>query len=271
MKFSVLMSVYMKEKPLYFRASIDSLLNQSCIPNQIVIVKDGKLTKELDLIIEEYKKQYFNLFKIVELEKNVGLGLALCEGIKHCDYNLIARMDTDDICRFDRFEKQISMFKEDKDLDIVGSYINEFDVDINNIISIRKVPITNSAIKKYLKRRCPFNHMTVMYKKKTVIEVGNYKAMHLNEDYYLWSRMIANNAKCKNIPEALVYARTGTEMFQRRGGIAYCKTDIVMQNKLLELGLTNKIEFLTNIVIRVTARLVPNKIRKLIYLKLLRK
>lgn len=269
MEFSVLMSVYYKENPNYLKEAIESILNQTVKANEIVIVKDGSLTPELDIVIEGYMNLYGDLFKIVELKKNSGLGIALSKGIENCSFSIIARMDSDDIARRDRFEKQIKIM-ESKNFDVVGSNIAEFDGNINNIISERKVPEFSEDIESFAKKRNPFNHMTVMYKKESVLKVGSYKEFLWFEDYNLWIRIFLNKSKVYNIQEDLVYARTGKEMFSRRGGTKYIKRELEMQKFMLENKFISPLEYFINISQRMLVRLMPNKIRGLIYIKLLR-
>lgn len=270
MRFSVLMSVYCKENDKYFQDALESVVNQTYLPDEVVIVKDGKLTKELDAVVDKFTKKYKHLVKIIELENNVGLGNALNIGVNACKNNIIARMDTDDICRKDRFEKQIQIFKLNDDVDIVGSFIDEFDESMKNKIATKTVPINNEEILKFSKRRNPFNHMTVMYKKQSVLEAGNYIDFKWNEDYYLWTRMLNKGYKGFNIPESLVYARTGESMFERRGGYEYAKIDIKLQKELLNMKYTTLFQCVSNMLLRCSARLIPNNIRKKIYLKMLR-
>lgn len=267
-KFSVLMSVYAKENPKFLRLAIESTINQSIKPNEIVIVKDGKLTLELDEVINDFKRNNKELINIVELKKNVGLGLALREGVNRCKYDIIARMDSDDICKYDRFEVQLQAIKNN--IDIVGSYIDEFEGNENNIISTRKVPLEKLDIYKYAKSRNPFNHQTVMFKKSAVLKVGNYKEFLWNEDYYLWMRMINENLNMINIPKSLVLVRTGKELFARRGGFKYAIVDFKLQKEFLSMKFINFNEFLKNCVLRISVRIIPNSLRKQIYLKLLR-
>jgi len=271
MKFSVLMSVYIKENPEFLRASIESLLNQTVIPNQIVVVKDGPLTAALEKLLGSYCQQFPELFCMVKLPENQGLGIALQKGLEACKFSLVARMDGDDISVPDRFEKQLKYFESDKALDLIGSSIQEFDGAISNIISHRKVPTNHEEILKFAKKRNPFNHMTVMYKKSKVIEAGNYQDFLWNEDYYLWVRMLLVGAKCANISEPLVYARTGVEMFERRGGLSYAVVETKLQSYFFKKRFINRWEFLRNILIRTTTRLVPNALRKFIYLRLIHK
>ena len=235
-KFSVLMSLYIKEKPEYFRACMDSILSQTIMPNEIVIVKDGPITEELDAILNEYVESNPSLYTIVPLETNQGLGLALAEGILHCKNELIARMDTDDICRKDRFELQLAEFQKNPQLDVCGSHIVEFENDVNNIVAQRKVPLTDEDIKKYQKRRDGVNHVAVMFKKSKVLEAGNYQSCMLMEDTYLWVRMILVGATFMNIDDSLVYVRIGKDMYERRGGMAYFMKYMQGRKRVRETG-----------------------------------
>ena len=268
MEFSVLMSVYIKEKPEYLRQCLDSMLAQTVSPNQIVLVEDGELTEELYKVIDEYKT---DIFKIVKLKENIGLGNALKEGLDACDYPLIARMDTDDIAFPQRFEKQLEEFKKDPELDICGSHALEFDGEITNITSKKNVPLTNEEIYNYAKKRNPFNHPTVMYKKKAVIDAGNYQDALSFEDYYLWARMLVNGAKGKNIDDYLLYFRTGGDMFKRRGGYEYLKNALAIKWKIHKLGLSSFLDCMISSAVHIAVSLMPNKLRGFVYRKFLRK
>lgn len=271
MNFSVLMSVYFKENPEFFAKALESTINQTLKPNEIVIVLDGKLTDELYAVIDKFKTEYPGLINTVQLEQNVGLGKALEIGITQCKYDLIARMDSDDICLPERFEKQINFMIDNPDVKVLGSWIGEFEHDPAVIESIRKVPVQYDEVLKYAKTRCPLNHMTVVYWKDCVIEAGNYQTLLMNEDYYLWVRMLNKGFKMMNIPEILVYARAGSSMFKRRGGTQYIKSEWQLQKTFLEMNFIDPKIFLFNIVSRGFVRLLPNSIRGLIYKKVLRK
>lgn len=269
-KFSVLMSLYYKENPLFLEESLESIINQSLLPNEIVIIKDGELTKELDSVINKYSKQYSKLINVISLDENQGLGKALSIGIKKCKYDLIARMDSDDISKKNRFERQIKIFENNYEIDIVGSWVEEFEGNKNNIVSKRKVPKTNKEILNFAKFRNPFNHPTVMLKKQAVLKANNYKDFYLNEDYYLWLRMLKKGFKAYNIQESLLYFRVNKDTFKRRGGLKYAVQDIRLQNKILELGFINKFEYLKNIFTRPVSRILPNFLREYIYKNFLR-
>lgn len=271
MNFSVLMSVYFKEKPEFLKESVESLLNQTLKPNEIVIVFDGKLTEELYNLLNEYKNSHFDLFKFVQLEQNMGLGKALEIGITECSYDIIARMDSDDICHPERFEKQITFLKNNPEVKVLGSWIGEFEENPETIESIRKVPTTYEEIREYAKTRCPLNHMTVVYWKEAVLKAGSYQTLMWNEDYFLWGRMLNSNIKIMNIPEVLVFARAGADMFNRRGGLKYFNKEVELQREFLNMHFIDKQTFLKNVITRGAVRILPNSIRGFVYKKLLRK
>lgn len=268
-KFSVLMSLYIKEKPEYFQECMESILKQTALPAEIVIVQDGPLTAELETVLAEYIQKGPDLYTIVPLETNRGLGLALAEGILHCHNELVARMDTDDICRKDRFELQLAEFRKNPQLDICGSHIVEFEDDVNNIVAQRMVPLTDEDIKMYQKRRDGVNHMTVMYKKSKVLEAGNYQSCMLMEDTYLWVRMILAGAVFKNIDDSLVYARIGKDMFERRGGFSYFLKYREGRKKVKETGYISNWDYYYTLLVQLVVALIPNKVRGWIFKHLL--
>lgn len=271
-KFSVLMSVYYKENPIYLKEAIESIYDKQILkPTEIVLVEDGKLTEELYQEINRQKEKLKNILKIVKLEKNSGLGKALNVGVLNCTNELIARMDSDDISSSERFLKQVECFRDNENIDIVGSNISEFINDINNIVGIRVVYENDIDIKKDMKKRCSLNHVTVMFRKSKILEVGNYLEWFCNEDYYLWLRLLKDNAIFKNISESLVFVRVGMEMYGRRGGIKYFKSEVGIQKYMLKNKIIIQIEYFRNISIRFLVQiLLPNWLRKIIYLKILR-
>lgn len=269
-KFSVLMSLYIKEKAEYFNACMQSIMDQTVLPNEIVIVFDGPISDELKTAVDDYIKRYPQLIRIVDNEVNKGLGLALADGILACSNELIARMDTDDIARADRFEKQLKLFSDDPELDICGSHIIEFEGNINNVLAKRKVPLTHEEIAEYQKQRSAFNHMTVMYKKSTVLKAGNYEHCPLMEDDMMWIRMLIVGAKCANVDDYLVYARTGYAMIERRGGWTYFKKYRNGRKQIYNTGYISKWDYYKTIGVQLVVALLPKKIRLFVFTKLLR-
>ena len=272
LRFSVLMSVYYKENPSWFKTALDSVINQTLQPNEIVLIEDGKLTDELYKVIEKYKNQYSNLFKIIPLEKNSGLGEALRIGVLNCSNELIARMDTDDIAKNDRFKKQIQFFQEHPNVDLVGSWISEFEDEPDKIISYRQLPIEHQEIYKFGQFRCPVNHMTVMYRKDAVLKAGNYQTFKNIEDYYLWGRMLKQGAVFANIPECLVNVRAGNSMLKRRANLTYFfNSEFPLHTELYRMGFINLKQYLRNISSKFLLRAIPQWAMAIIYRKFLRK
>lgn len=264
-KFSVLMSLYVKEKATNLCECLDSILGQTAFPDEIVIVKDGPLTEELENVLKKYVTQNPNIYRFVPLPENRGLGLALAAGVPQCRNELIARMDTDDVCRKDRFEIQLKEFEKDPDLDICGSHIAEFEDDIDHIVAKRKVPLGDSEIKKYQKRRDGFNHVTVMFKRSSVLKAGNYQSCMLMEDTYLWVNMFLAGCKAKNVDDFLVYVRIGKDMFERRGGISYYKKYKQGRKKVRATGYIGFFDYYYTLLIQLIVAMLPNKLRGWIF------
>ena len=269
-KFSVLMSVYKNDKPEYVKIAIDSLLNQTIIPNQIVIIEDGKVAKDLDSLLDNYAKKN-NIIELHKREKNIGLGLTLNEGLNYCKYDYIARMDADDYSAPNRFEKEIEYIETHPETDVVGCLIEEYDEQLNTILATRTVPEKDEDIKKYMKKRNGINHVTVIYKKDSALKAGSYEDCPYFEDYYLWCKMIKNNCKFYNIQEALMKIRAGFDMAKRRGGLSYGKHIINFEKKIRNLGIISPTDYIINLAIRLTVAIMPNFVRTYLYKKQLRK
>lgn len=221
--YSVLMSLYKSESKEYFVSAVSSMLNQKPVTNDFVIVCDGPLTEELDAAISEYEKN--PIFHILRIAENKGLGNALKEGVIACKNEFIFRMDSDDISLPHRVELELKLLEEG--YDIVGGYISEFvDDDPTKIVGIRKPPLIQDEIVKFSKKRCPFNHPSVAYRKSIILKAGNYRDYRKSQDWDLWYRCLMNDAKVINIPEVLVNMRSGNQMMVRRGGKVYVDSHI---------------------------------------------
>ena len=271
MNFSVLMSVYKNENPEYFLTAVDSVMNQSSKPEQIVLIRDGQVPDALSDAINTVLDKYQGVITYIPLEENGGLGNALYIGLEHCKNDLVARMDTDDIAEYERFSKQLECFREDETLDMCGGDIAEFTDSVDNTVSYRTVPKSNEEIRRHIKKRNPFNHMTVMFKKQAVLSAGSYQPFYLFEDWYLWLRLYLNGAKFKNVDGILCRVRI-SGMASRRGGYKYFKSC----KKLLKFMRKNKIigyfSYLKSLIVRFCGYvLIPNKLRAYAYKKLLRK
>ena len=221
--------------------------------------------------IFNFSQKFPNKLDIISLQINEGLGNALKIGLLECEFEYVARVDSDDINRSDRFELQINEFIRNKDLDILGSHIYEFEENIVNIKSKRKVPTKHNEIYRYQKFRDSFNHMTVMFNKNKVLQSGNYVHCPLMEDSLLWSKMLINKAVTSNIDDYLVYARIDSGMHKRRGGYKYFMNYKNARKQILKTGFINSWEYHISIFIQLPLALSPNFLRKIIYKYLLRK
>ena len=268
--FSVSMCVYKNDNPEHFKEALESIINQTIKPDEIVLVVDGPIPDSIDEVIKNYEGNSF--FRVIRLSKNVGHGNARRIGLESCSNELVALMDADDISASDRFEKQIKCFQEDKSLSIIGGNIQEFIDSIENTVGIREVPQNDTDIKEYMKKRCPFNQVTVMFKKTDVENAGGYIDWYNEEDYYLWIRMFQKNAKFKNLKDILVFVRVGKEMYQRRGGWKYFKSEVRLQKYMFDQRIVNFPTFINNIVVRFILQiLLPNSLRGFVFRKFARK
>lgn len=270
-KYSVLMSVYYKEKPEWLEYSIQSMLDQTIFPDEFVLVKDGPLGDGLEKVITKFMKQYPDLFNIIELKENVGLGPALQIGIENCKNEYIARMDSDDYCLPNRIEKQFEVFAGDCELGLVGTNVEEFEGDIKNVNCHVILPETHEEIYKFSKKRCPFRHPSLLYKKSEVLKAGNYRKFYLCEDYDLYVRMLRAGCKCYNIQKAFVYMRIGSDFYKRRGGFKYMKTILKFKNEQLKIGYFSLGDYLKSTIPHIAVCLMPNSMRDWVYRNLLRK
>lgn len=259
------MSVYYKEKAEYLQLALASIINQTVKPNEIVLVQDGKLTEELQAVITKYKQNYPDIFKTYALQQNQGLGKALNFGMQKCSNELIARMDTDDIAEPNRFELQIKEFEKDRELALCGGQIAEFANNSAEITGYRNVPLKHNEILNFAKKRNPFNHMAVMFKKQAVQSVSGYLDMPYFEDYWLWVRMFKAGYKAKNVDQVLVKVRAGQEMIARRGGLNYAMCIIRFEKTLYSIGLINIIEMIDYIMLRSIVSIMPESLRLMIY------
>lgn len=271
--FSVCTSVYKNDKTEYVRVALDSMLvHQSVKPSEIVLVQDGPVPNELASLLQEYEDKYPSVMHIIRLEKNGGLGNALKLGVENAQYGICARMDSDDICLPDRFEKQLVYLDAHPEVDIVGGQMTEFIDAPDNIIGRRDVPLTNEEIYEYMKSRCALNHVTVMFRKEAVMKAGNYQDWFWNEDYYLWVRMMKAGCKFANIPDVAVNVRSGADQYARRGGKKYFDSEIGIKKLMLNEGMISKTQFAINYVERfIIQLLLPNSVRGWVFRTFARK
>lgn len=264
MNFAVLLSVYYKEDSVYLDEALTSIWQKQTLkPSQIVLVKDGPLTTALESIIKQWKVELGSILTIVSLKENQGLAKALNEGIKHCKYELIARMDTDDISVEDRFKKQVSFMSEHPNIAVSSGLIEEWSQDYSHKISERKLPLIHNDIVNFAKSRSPVSHPAVIFRKSAVLESGGYPLIY-PEDYPLWGTMLNKGYKFANLPDLLVKMRVGDAISQRRSA-EFLKGEINTFKHLHTIGFLSKYELKRNILQRKIVRLSPNWMKKLLY------
>ena len=273
LQFSVITSVYKNDKPEYIRVALDSLLVQQTVkPDEIVLVQDGPVSYETSRLLLEYKDNYGEKLNVIKLTQNKGLGNALMLGVENAKYDIVARMDSDDICAPNRFEKQLAYLESHPECDIVGGQITEFIDTPDNIVGKREVPCDNEAIYHYMRSRCALNHPTVMFKKKAVLDAGNYQDWFWNEDYYMWIRMMERGCVFANLPDVLVNMRSGLDQYGRRGGKKYFDSEIGIKKLMLEKGMITRKEYFINYIQRFIIQLMlPNSVRGWVFRTFARK
>lgn len=268
------MCVYGGDDPVFFDDAVGSIVDQTVKPSEIVLTVDGPIPEKIQQVIRKYQEQLDTttiVFKVVYLEKNMGHGEARRICFENCSHELIALMDADDLSVPERFEKQLTYFENDPELSIVGGNIQEFVGVPENCVGKRIVPEKDADIKTYMKKRCPMNQVTVMFRKKDVAEVGGYVDWYCDEDYYLWVRMALGEKKFANVVDNLVNVRVGKEMYQRRGGWKYFKSEAKLQSFMLKKGVIRVPRYLVNVSERLILQvLMPNKVRGFLFQKLAR-
>ena len=268
--FSVIMPFYNGDSPLYLNEALESLWNQSLRADELVIVQDGPVSSELEKVLSDWKLKMPEINHVI-LEQNQGLSSALNTGIRAAKHEWLARMDADDICKSDRFEKQINFIKSNPNVNLFGSWITEFTESVSELGGVRALPETSQEIAKYARWRCPFNHMTVMFKKSDLETLGMYRQNAKNtagfgEDYELWARYIVGKYQVYNLQETLVYARTDKAFFkERRRGKKYFENEVKLLKELRAIGLINAFQFLIHYVIKFTVRMAPPFLVKRVY------
>lgn len=271
------MSIYKSDVPELVRVALDSLLQQTLLPDEIVIVGDGPVPHQLEAEVERVKCKVKSEKLPIEVtylpqEQNRGLGEAMRIAVENAKYDYVARMDSDDICLPDRFEKQMKCFEEAPELSLVGGMITEFDGEPDNIIAKRVLPLEDAEIKRMMRGRCAVNHVTVIFKKADLLRSGNYQPYWLQEDQYLWARMMEHGCKFRNIPDVVVNVRSGKKQIARRGGWRFYKSVVRVFWYMYRHGLISLGYFLYICTVRgIVQVLMPNSLRTWVYLHLLRK
>lgn len=269
--YSVLMSVYEKEKAMYLRQAMDSIWCQTIPTDDFVLVCDGPLNSELDTVINKMQARHPKELVVVRLKKNGGLGNALNIGIKECKHKLVARMDSDDISRPDRCERQLKVFHNHQNVSVVSGIVEEFATSIDRIEARRVLPEKHNEILLFAKKRNPFNHPCVMYKKAAVEAAGGYQDFYLLEDYYLWIRMLQNGNIGYNLQEPLLWMRAGSDMYKRRAGWKYAQSQKALFRYMRDSGFIDTPQYIKSVVVRTASSLTPNWFREFMFKRAMRK
>lgn len=267
------MSVYRNDKPEFVERAINSITTEQTLkPDEIIVVVDGPVPDTLLEVVNRWEASDEYNFIILRLPENKGLGNALKLGIESATYEFVARMDSDDVSLPDRFEKQITYLSSHPECDVIGGQITEFIDSESNIVGVRKVPYSNKEIYTLLKSRCPLNHVSVTMLRSRVIDIGNYMDWHYNEDYYLWIRMAEAGYSFANLPDTLVNVRVGHDMYARRGGGKYFKSEKGLQDYMLKKHLISLPRYIYNVIGRFGVQiLLPNNVRAFVFKTFFRK
>ena len=269
--YSVLMSVYKKDEPSFLTTAIESMLNQSVPCEQFILIEDGPLPENLEKVIDEYAAKSPELFSVVKLSENMGLGKALDKGLEVCRNELVARMDADDISLPSRCEKLLELFEKNPKLGLAGTNIDEFYDDPQNIVYSRKVPCDYESIRKFMRRRSPFNHPSVMFRKSEVLRCGGYGKMKRKQDFDLFARMLNMDCYALNIDKSLLLFRSNRDNYKRRRSWEYCKSYIDVALVNYRRGYCSIVDLAYIVVGQLTLHFAPMSVMKFLSDKLLRK
>jgi glycosyltransferase involved in cell wall biosynthesis len=270
MQYSVLMTVYKNENPDYFFQSLMSMVSQTLQPDEIVLVKDGGVPQAIQTVIDTILQVSAIRIVQIQLKKNLGLGLALNEGLQHCRNEIVARMDSDDISFPQRCQLQMDEFEKNPKLDIIGSAVEEFERSVDTVVGVRKVPLTNEEIHFYIRRRDPFNHPTVMFRKSKIMGIGGYRDFRKNQDTDLWFRLLESNAIAMNLPQVLLHFRFDEGTYKKRKTWVNTKSLISIRYHALKIKQCNCFDFFIVMTTQLAFFLFPVKFQKFIYRNFLR-
>lgn len=269
-KFTLLIATYINDNVQNFELALKSIVYNTVVPDEILITVDGPVTDEMNQLLTSFTKRLPNVIRVIRQESNKGRGYTAALGVRNARHDLIAKMDADDISNLQRFEKQLPLIQKNNNLDVVGGQISEFDDELE-ITTRRIVPITHEKIIEFSRMRSPINQPTVIFRKSSVLQTGNYSNLTVMEDYDLWMRMIENKMVFHNIDEDLVYMRAPKDMYQRRGGVQYFKTYKIFRKNLLKRHLISYKDYYKSVIAMSMTSLMPTTFRKKVYSILLRK
>jgi len=264
-KFSVLLSTYAGDSEKHLNNAIQSIYTlQTVKPDQIVLVLDGPVSQEMDLIINKWAIALNDVLLVRRLPENVGLAEALNAGLSSCRNEIVARMDSDDLSVPRRFEMQLNYMQCNPRVAIASGRVVEYDYGMLSVLSSRELPLEHEDLVRFAKLRSPLNHPAVIFRKSVVEALGGYPSFRKAQDYALWTQAIVNGYMLGNLQETLVHMRTGTELFNRRGYL-YLLNELKLIQFQRRIGFLSNSQFLFSIVVRVILRLAPVRVRKLGY------
>lgn len=261
-EFSVVMSTYRGTAPAHLREAVTSVFRQTLPPDELIVIVDGPVDPAHEDTLQEIAA--LGPIRVLRSPHNAGQGAARHLGVAEARHRIVGIMDADDICLPARFERQMEILGRGQ-ADIVGAWIEEFDVQPGDARRVRMVPTTHEQIFRFGKWRSPMNNVTIMFTKEAYYRAGGYRPIRAFEDYDMFVRMLAKGVRFYNVPEILVFVRCGMDMFSRRGGTAQIPTELRLLWRMRSLGYTNFLEFLGGVLIRVPARLMPTALRRWIY------
>ncbi|MDQ2072862.1 glycosyltransferase [Haloarcula sp. NS06] len=265
----MVLPTYGGDEPNALREAIESIVSQTRVPDELVIVRDGPVPEANQTIIDNFESEYSFVWH-VSLAENQGRALARKVGVERCQGDVVAMMDADDLCVPTRLERQATYLQDNPEVDVVGAQLLEFDPETGEKLGVRTLPRDHEEIRDLAKTRSPVSQSTAMFRRAAALDAGNYRDVERMEDYGLWVRMLVNGARFANIPEVLVKARTGGEMYERRSGWGYAREELRLQREFVAFGFISPLQALRNVTLRVPIRFVPNAIRAYVYETLFR-
>lgn len=261
--FSVLMPLWAGDEPQRTREAIlSATLQQTLRPSRLILTVDGPLSAGLEAVVREVEEGVYGPALVLRHERHRGIAAVLQAGLEASPEELIARADADDLCRPERFARQLPIMVE-QELDVLGGAMQEFsDRVAPGTGPLRSRPLEPHDIRRYLPTHCPFHHPTVMLRRSTVLAVGGYRPLRLLEDYWLWERMMLGGARMRNLPDVLVDYRVDERLFARRGGLNLLRSDLELQRIMRRDGVISRVRFLGNVLMRAGYRLAPGQWRR---------
>ncbi|WP_153552724.1 glycosyltransferase [Halomicrobium sp. LC1Hm] len=252
-----------------FERTMDSLLAQSCQPDEILVVEDPRTRDNVSSRAQSYSAEYPKMVRVYRIEPT-NRGGALKAGVCAANTDLVAILDCGDVATSDRFDRQLAFLSENQSVDVVGSYTEEFTTTPDDSHTCREVPTAPSTVEIFARSRTPVHQTSVMFRRQAVLDVGNYSAMARMEDYDLWVRMLVAGKSIANIPDVLAKAHADKSLYARRGGFSYLCDEVRLQWRFYQIGFLSGTALLRNLIMRAPVRLLPRSIRKHLYRRLLR-